>query len=107
MTYKIIWTVTARNDYVEIVDYLVGVWGEKSTLNFKNLVNKQLKLISKIPKIYPKTQARENVRRCVVVKQVSMYYLEIEPDKEIIIVCFYDNRKNPDKLISALNKSYL
>ncbi len=60
-----------------------------------------------MPKMYPKTEARQNLRRCVVVKQVSMYYLEIGLDKEIIVVRFYDNRKNPDKLVSILNKSNL
>ena len=107
MANKITWTETARNDYFVIVDYLIENWGRKSARSFKSTVSRQLKLISKMPKMYPKTEARQNLRRCVVVKQVSMYYLEIGLDKEIIVVRFYDNRKNPDKLVSILNKSNL
>lgn len=83
MVYKITWTETARNDYFEVIDYLIEKWGKKSTRNFKNKVSKQINLISKMPKLYSKTEARENVRRCVIVKQVSMYYQESEVDKEI------------------------
>ena len=107
MKYKITWTETARNDYFQIIDYLFNIWGKKSAKNFKTKVNKQLELISKMPKLYSKTKARENVRRCVIVKQISMYYLEQDDDNEIIIVRFYDNRKNPDKLPNILNESDL
>lgn len=107
MAHKITWTDTARNDYFGVIDYLIENWEKKTARNFKSTVNRQLKLISKMPKMYPKTDARENVRRCVVVKQVSMYYLEIEIDKEIIVIRFYDNRKDPDTLTDALNDSDL
>lgn len=107
MAHKITWTDTARNDYFGVIDYLIENWGKKTARNFKSTVNRQLNLISKMPKMYTKTDARENVRRCVVVKQVSMYYLEIEIDKEIIVIRFYDNRKDPDTLTDALNDSDL
>lgn len=107
MAHKITWTDTARSDYYEIVDYLIDNWGRKSARNFKNTVNAKLKLISKMPKMYPKTEARKKVRRCIVVKQVSMYYLEVELDNEIIIVRFYANMKDPDKLSDVLNESDL
>ena len=107
MAHKITWTDTARNDYFGVIDYLIENWGKKSARKFKSTVNKQLKLISKMPKMYPKTEVRENVRRCVVVKQVSMYYVEVELDNEIVIVRFYDNREDVNKLPDALNDSDL
>lgn len=105
MSYTIVWTKTARDDYFEIINYLIENWGKKPAQTFNNTVEKQLKLISKMPGMYPKTAIREHVRRCVVAKQVSMYYLENEVDEKIIILRFYDNRKDPDKLPDALNKS--
>ena len=107
MARKIIWTNTARNDYFEIVDYLIDNWDRKSVRDFCRAVNKQIRLISKMPKMYPKTDARKNVRCCVVAKQVSMYYLDMALDDEIVIIRFYDNRKNPDTLPDALNESDL
>ncbi len=98
MVCKIIWTTTARADYFKIVDYLQEEWGQKSVLKFEGKVMKQLDLISKMPKLYSETEFRENVRRCLVVNQVSLYYLEIEQKAEIIVLRLLDNRQNPDKL---------
>ncbi len=86
MVCKIIWTTTARADYFKIVDYLQEEWGQKSVLKFEGKVMKQLDLISKMPKLYSETEFRENVRRCLVVNQVSLYYLEIEQKAEIIVL---------------------
>jgi plasmid stabilization system protein ParE len=105
--YKITWSSSARNDYLDIVDYLLDRWGKKSALKFKNSVNNHIRLISKMPAMNPLTNARENVRRCVVASQVSMYYLEELSDNEIFIVRFVDNRKNPDDLSETLNESDL
>jgi len=44
------------------------------------------------------------LRRCVVVKQVSLYYLEIEIDKEIKIVRLLDNRLDMNTIIEELEK---
>ena len=107
MAYRITWTKTARNDYFGIIDYLLGKWGRRPAGNFKTKVSKQIELISRMPKLYAKTEARENIRRCIIVKQVSMYYQETEIDEEIIIVRFYDNRKDSSQLNNVLNESDL
>lgn len=103
MLYKITWTETAINDYLLIVDYLIKNWGEKSAYKFRTTVNKQLNLISKMPSLYQKTEMRENLRRCIVVKQISMYYCKTEHKQEITIVRFLDNRQSPVKIKDALN----
>ncbi len=105
MNYKITWTATARNDYFQVIEYLHESWGIKAARKFASIVDKKLRLISAMPKMYPKTEARENLRRCFVVKEVSMYYLEVELDEEIIIIRFYDNRQDPKKLIDSLNNN--
>ncbi len=104
MAYTIKWTDTAKKDFIGIIDFLITNWSKKSAKKFENTVNKQLYLISKMPKIFPKTEARKNIRRCIVVKQVSMYY-KIESDNEIIVIRFLDNRKNPNQLTNILNKT--
>lgn len=104
MEYTIKWSEKAKNDYFQIIDYLLENWGKKSAKNFKGTVLHTLAIISKMPTIYPLTEYRENVRRCVVVKQVSMYYLVNETEIEIYVVRFYDNRRNPDKISEVLNE---
>ena len=73
-------------------------------MKFSNTVTKQLELISRMPGLYPVTEARKDLRRCVVAKQVSLYYQESKPNKNIIILRFFDNRRNPDDLTDKLNK---
>ena len=34
MSYKTTWTTTARDDFFEIMDYLLEKWGEKSAGDF-------------------------------------------------------------------------
>ncbi len=84
--------------------YLISNWGGKSAMKFSNTVTKQLELISRMPGLYPVTEARKDLRRCVVAKQVSLYYQESKPNKNIIILRFFDNRRNPDDLTDKLNK---
>ena len=104
MAYSIKWSEKSKNDIIEIIDYLIDNWGKNSAKKFKNSVLTSIDLISKMPAIYPVTEYRENVRRCIVVKQVSMYYQINETENKINIVRFFDNRKNPEKLNEFLNE---
>jgi len=105
--YTIKWSEKAKEDYFQIIDYLLDNWGKNSAKKFVNTVLHTLDLISKMPTIYPLTKYRKNLRRCIVVKQVSMYYQVNENDIELFIVRFYDNRRNPDKLDEILNETEL
>ena len=105
MAYQIKWSEKSKNDFVEIIDYLIDNWGKNSAKKFRNTVLNTIELISKIPTIYPITEYRENVRRCIVVKQISMYYQVNEEENELFIVRFYDNRRDPDKLTGVLTET--
>jgi plasmid stabilization system protein ParE len=104
VAYSIKWSEKSKDDIIEIIDYLIDNWGKNSAKKFKNTVLNSIDLISKMPTLYPLTEYRDNVRRCIVVKQVSMYYQVNEAENEIYIVRFYDNRKDPDKLNEFLNE---
>lgn len=107
MKYRIIWTNTARNDFHQIIDYLIEKWGKTSAYKFSSKVTKQLELISSLPQLYPKTEVRENIRKCIITEQVSLYYQDIKEDKEILVIRLFDNRRSLDKLEEALNNSDL
>ncbi len=105
MAYKVKWSERSKDDLIQIIDYLIDNWGRNSAKKFKKTVLQTIDLISKIPTIYPLTEYRENVRRWVVVKQVSVYYQINEDAKEIYIVRFYDNRRDPDKILDEINEN--
>ena len=93
MEYDIVWTKKARDDYFEIIDFLLQEWNEKVAGNFRIKVENYLSLISGMPRLCPETKEVKKLRRCVISKQVSMYYFSDKNKKEIQILRFYDNRK--------------
>ena len=57
-----------------------------------------------MPNLYPATGFFKGLRRCVLVKQISMYYLEVEVNKEIIIIRLYDNRRDTSELEESIEE---
>ena len=98
MTYSVRWTEKASSDYLEVVDYLKSRWGDRSAEKFIDKVDKQISLIQEMPSLYPASEFFQSLRRCVMAKQISMYYLEVEVTKEIIIIRLYDNRRDTSEL---------
>lgn len=95
----VIWTKTADLQFVGVLEYWVN--RNKSPTYSKRLV----KLVSKItnqisqrPLIYQSTAFKEI--RVVSMGHFSMYYKVT--DDQIIIVAFWDNRQDPEKLFNAL-----
>lgn len=104
MNYTIIWSEQAENDLLSILEYLLHNWGNGSATKFKEKVDNQVGLIASFPKMHSITSFIPGLRRCVVVKQVSLYYLEIEINKEIKIVRLLDNRLDMNTIMEELEK---
>jgi len=94
--YKITWSDEALYNLSQVITYLEDNWTEKEIRKFAQKLEKSLHLISIFPEIYPSTSKRKKVRRCVLTKQVSLYYKVIK--KEIFLVTLFDNRQDPKKL---------
>ncbi len=103
MEYKVKWSEKSKDDFIDIIEYLIDNWGKNLAIKFKKTVLNTIEIISKMPLIFPKSEYKADIRRCVVVKQVSMYYLINEKDNEIFIVRFYNNRKKPNFISDILN----
>lgn len=89
------WTVRAKNDYIHILEYLHTNWTKKELQKFIDKTSKALIQIAAKPEIFPVAK-KKNVRKCVLIKQVSIYY-RIKKS-EIELLAFWDNRKTPKKL---------
>jgi plasmid stabilization system protein ParE len=90
---KIRWSPRALQDYFLILEYLQQKWGSKVVKSFASRVNQVLDMISENPSLFLASNTKKKIRRCVLRKQVSLYYRVRE--QEIEIVAFFDNRKNP------------
>jgi hypothetical protein len=65
---------------------------------FFDKVDHLLKIISDNPEIFPEINKKNKVRRCVIVKQISLYYKIKDDQKQVDLLTFWDNRQDPEKL---------
>ncbi|MDR1897597.1 MAG: type II toxin-antitoxin system RelE/ParE family toxin [Prevotellaceae bacterium] len=97
MAYIIEWTLHAQSELDTVYNYLENNWNSREIIRFSQLLEKKLSLIIKLPFIYPVYERNKAVRRCVISKQISLYYQIII--NRIIVLSLFDNRQAPDKLI--------
>lgn len=104
MNYDVEWSEDALSDYQEILKYLNDNWGKDSVYKFQSIIDKEIDLISAMPGLFPFINQLKGIRRCVLVKQISLYYIELEVQNKIYIIRLLDNRKNPESIQEALDK---
>lgn len=92
MKLTIKWSSRAERSYGEQLDYLFNKWGNTSAVNFMNLTERVLEQICETPRMYPFYERKENVHRCVLNRQVSLYY-KVEQDT-VYLVVFWPNRRD-------------
>ncbi|MFZ4456640.1 MAG: type II toxin-antitoxin system RelE/ParE family toxin [Bacteroidales bacterium] len=92
----IVWSILASSDFNHLLDYLFQTWNSQTAIHFIDLVDDQLRRISKHPKLYPEINKKKKLRKCVVTKHNSLFYRETSD--RIEVVRLYDNRQNPKKL---------
>lgn len=86
----------AQNDFANIVDYLKDNWSISEIRRFNRIFRKRIQAIKLFPYSYPSISNRHNLRKCVLIHQITLYY-KINED-EIIILSLHDSRSNPSKL---------
>ncbi|MEM7184696.1 MAG: type II toxin-antitoxin system RelE/ParE family toxin [Spirochaetota bacterium] len=101
---KVIWENEAERDFERIVAYLKENWGNQSAKKFTVQVKQNIRLVSEQPKMFPTIFIKQRIRKCVIVKQVSMYYMELEVENKILVVRLLDNRSSPEKIQKKLEK---
>jgi plasmid stabilization system protein ParE len=97
----IIWTETAAKQRRLILQYWTT--RNKSSVYAKKLISliaDQLQIISDNPLLFKQTEI-ESIRESAM-GHFSLYYAFNE--KEIIVMAFWDNRQDPEKLIAELTK---
>ncbi|MDX1960543.1 MAG: type II toxin-antitoxin system RelE/ParE family toxin [Leptospiraceae bacterium] len=95
MAQKIIWSQRSLNEFNEILEY----WTKKnqSDTYSKKLATQIIKSVDKIGKfIYIGKETEDEKARVYLSGNYSIFY-EIAKE-EIVILCLWDNRRNPDTL---------
>lgn len=94
--FQIIWTDEAIANLENILEYLERRWTEREIKKFKALLSRQLKIIRQKPKLFPSSSLKPELRRAVLSKQTSIYYLV--GDRRIHLIYLFDNRMNPRRI---------
>lgn len=94
--FQIIWSDEAISNLENILDYLERKWTEREVNRFKVLLSRLLEVIQNNPEIFPQSGVQPLLRKAVLSKQTSIYYLV--RNENIYLVYLFDNRMNPERL---------
>lgn len=70
---KVFWNKLAKADYYQIIDYILSNWGEIPAQDFIDQVDK-IESLLEIGNVDFELTNRKNIRRCVLSKQVTLFY---------------------------------
>jgi len=93
--YKIVWTKEANVNLDQIISYLEKEWTVKEIKNFFVKLEKAITLLTARPLLFRATNKSKQIHRCVLTRQVSIYYKIV--NETIVILSIFDNRQNPSK----------
>jgi plasmid stabilization system protein ParE len=96
MLKEIFWSDESRADINEIIDFILIKWSEKIVSEFLDNLESFTSQISNNPKTFPLINIEEGIRKCVISKHNSIYYVDELNFVEILRV--FDNRQDPKKL---------
>ena len=94
MRIEVRFTEEAEKDLQDIVTYLEEVWNKKVVDEFISEIDEQIDRIAEMPYLFPKTEKRENVRKCLINKRVALFYKVTE--NIIFLLAFRSTRRNPE-----------
>lgn len=100
---KIFLSPLAIKKFDILISYLEDGWGITAKNTFINTLKAKLKQISSFPRSCGNSSEYPNIFKCVINKNVSLFY-RINKDEIEIITCI-DNRQDPEKIIEEL-KTY-
>lgn len=101
---EVVWTRLAKITYLEVMEDLKLKWTKKEMINFKNLTNDLLDKIKTEQITCPYANQKLGIKKGVVHKNVSLFYLEDRAKEKIYLVTFFNNRMNPETLNKLLRQ---
>ena len=84
----IVWSEEAKSDYEYNIDFLLQNWSLKEAQVFVDEVDLVLRMIAKMPTMFPLSDYKD-IRKCIVCKQISLLYRV--SGNSIFILRFWNN----------------
>ena len=86
----------AFREYEEILEYLLENFGSEVAARIDAYFEKVIDGISINPFLFPLSEKRKDIRRCIISPQTTLYYRF--DGKNVELVSFRGNRMNPEKI---------
>lgn len=96
MSRKVVISKTAKKKLEKIFEYLIKEWSVKVKKDFVETLDSSIEIIKKQPEIFPESKKGKSLRKCIITKQMTLYYRY--NSKRINIVTLFDTRQNPNEL---------
>lgn len=93
---KIIWSPDSEQDLEIILEYLSYEWESSVATKFLDIIEDLTTQISINPRQFPLLHTRLNIRKCVITKHNTLYYINRRTHVELLRI--YDSRQDPEKL---------
>jgi plasmid stabilization system protein ParE len=93
---NVVWTQEAKDSFNENVFFLEREWNEAAIENFIERTDQCIAAIEKHPLLYPVINKKKGTHKCLITKQVSLYYRCRGNTVELIT--FRNNYRNPKNL---------
>lgn len=96
MSYPVRYSTRAYKEYEEILEYVYEKFGAATAVKVDNYFEEVIGQLIINPHLYPLSDKRKNLRRCVISPQTTLYY---RFNGECIeLISFRGNRMNPENL---------
>ncbi|WP_179352038.1 type II toxin-antitoxin system RelE/ParE family toxin [Winogradskyella vidalii] len=100
---KVFLSELAESKLLKLSQYLLEHWSLRTGDEFISKLTKKIEQIAHQPERCPKSSEFENLYKCVVSKQTTLYYRIQLDKKEIEIITIFDTRQHSDKLKKDFN----
>ena len=96
MKRQVVLTQSAQTKLNKLLYYLEVNWSDKVKEKFIKRLDKAVDIIQERPEIFPRSNIKQGLHKCVVSKQTNLYYTF--DNSKIYILTIFDNRQDPKKL---------
>ncbi len=96
MSYPVRYSTRAYSEYEEILDYVFENFGANAAVKVDRFFEEIIDYIAVNPYLYPYSNKKKNLRRCVISSQTTLYYRF--NGEYVELASFRGNRMNPETL---------
>ena len=90
-SYEVQWSDRSLRNALQIKKYLIRKFGQIEVQKFEGLLREFELTISNFPTLYPESSIQKRLRRAVIHKNTTIYYL-FSLDK-VVVISMKDNRQ--------------